>query len=106
MDEDEYIDSEELKAEEAIQELESERKQELHDMLAFAKSPHGKRIIRRLVEFCRLFDHGFTGNAKTYFRCGKRSVALWLFNEVCTANPDPTFVGELLLLIQKEKHDG
>jgi len=42
------------------------------------KIPEGKDVIWDLISFCHLFDVSFTGNSKTFFYEGQRSVGLYL----------------------------
>ena len=43
-----------------------------------SKIPAGKDVIWDLISFCHLFDCTFTGNSRTFFLEGQRSVGLYL----------------------------
>ena len=99
---DPIIDREEI-LEEAEEKREHLRQRELADLRKLVASPEGKRFFLRSFDHTGLFRSSYTGNANTYFREGRRDVALWLFHEILEAVPDPSAIGAFVRLAGSEK---
>ena len=54
------------------------------DLACILKLPQGRRLIWRILQACRLDEHGFVpgDNASTAFHCGQRSIGLFLQTEI------------------------
>jgi hypothetical protein len=50
----------------------------LRSYRVLSETPHGRDVIWDLISFCHLFDCTFTGNSRTFFLEGQRSVGLYL----------------------------
>jgi hypothetical protein len=71
--------------------LEEKRRQYDEDLLAVMRSPVGRRFIWRLVDDTTgVFASSFTGNSETFFREGRRSVGLFVMNEIRRVAPTET----------------
>jgi hypothetical protein len=78
------------------------RERQQDDLLRFATTDWGQRIIRRIMRRCGLWKSSFTGNSKTYYLAGQRDIGLWLFREIADVKQvDKTFLGEILMMIQE-----
>ena len=67
------------------------------------KSPNGRRIIRRILEFTEVDADTFDADPIKHARnAGKRAVGLWLRDELKLISPD-----QLLIMIKEEieNHD-
>lgn len=62
-------------------------KQRQNDLEFLLKNPSGKRFIAGLLAEAGVFDKTFTGNSKTYYNEGRRSIGLDLFHEIMDFNP-------------------
>ena len=70
----------------------SEREQELDDVKQLLKTPFGKRFMRRLFEEGMIFHSTFTGNSRTFFNEGRRSLTLKFFADVTQVAPESTLI--------------
>lgn len=64
------------------------RRRELADLRQVLSLDCGKRFIRRIFEHGGIHRRSFTGNSKTFFNEGCRSIALWVYEESEQAAPD------------------
>lgn len=66
--------------EEEVRQIEQEKefKRLLRDYQLTFSSVHGARVLRDILEQCRVFHLSFTGNANTYLFEGKRSIGLYI----------------------------
>lgn len=62
-------------------------KQRQDDLEFLLKQPSGKRFIAGMLAEAGVFDKTFTGNSKTYYNEGRRSIGLELFHEIMDFNP-------------------
>lgn len=77
---------------EQIKDLEIRRRSEfqqiINDCAAVIRTPAGKRLIWHLLEQCHVFTSTFTGNSRTYFLEGKRSIGLYLLALMQMSGPE------------------
>lgn len=87
-----YMDPDELqeKQQEAIEKSMMQRENDLRKLL---DSNHGRRFIQALLVETGTFDNTFTGNSKSYYNDGRRSIGLDLFREIMDL--DPTYFGRM-----------
>lgn len=52
------------------------------DLRTVMSTPSGRRIIWEILEFTKPFHVAFTGNSTGFFLEGKRSVGLWLYQQL------------------------
>jgi hypothetical protein len=75
-------EAEELKRQE--EEKKRKRKELLFNFHKTFSSEHGRFIYRYILAECHLFESTFTGNSRTFYNEGRRSVAL----DLLTLNDD------------------
>lgn len=76
---------------------EERRALELADLRSLLQMPQGVRVLRRLLARAGFFRRSFTGNSYTFFLEGERSIALWLFREICYADPEARCLRDLFV---------
>ena len=66
------------------------RNRELNDIRVVLSTPEGRRFIWRIITFVRIFkDAFFRGDTDTtLYNTGRKSVGLWVLDEVLYAKPD------------------
>lgn len=64
------------------------QREERADWLWLSNSERGLRLARRLLREGGLLEPSYTGNSDTYFREGKRAIALWLVGRVRDHAPE------------------
>lgn len=64
------------------------REREVGDLKRVLALPEGRRMVRRLLGFCRVFETSMTGTSQTFFNEGMRNVGLMLIREVSEAAPE------------------
>ena len=69
------------------------------------QSPAGMRVLWDLLTFCHIFDIVFTGNSRTFFNDGERSVGLYLLS-MLEIGKHVSDIEKLKLLKPKENQDG
>ena len=69
------------------------------DIQWLMSDPRGRRLMRRWLAFCGVDRVPFTGDSKTFFRCGEQNVGLMLKAELTEHAIDD------YLLMLREHHD-
>lgn len=64
------------------------RERETQDLKRLLDLPEGRRFMRRLMGFCRVFETSMTGNSQTFFNEGMRNVGLMVIREIAEASPE------------------
>ncbi len=54
----------------------------------FMADRRGRRLLRRLVRFCGVFDSSYTGSSDTYFREGRRDIGLFILSQIREHAPE------------------
>lgn len=68
---------------------EQARLDEIDDIKAVLNTPHGKRLLWRIMDHSKLLGMDlFTGDSRTYYNLGKRDEGLWLYQEIMNADPE------------------
>jgi hypothetical protein len=62
------------------------RERELNDIRKVLSSSEGRRFCWRVLSESGLYKTSFTGNSQTFFLEGRRSLGLFLLNELMSAN--------------------
>ena len=59
------------------------------DLACILKLPQGRRLLWRVLQACRLDEHGFVpgDSTATAFHCGQRSIGLFLQAEIMQVSP-------------------
>ncbi len=70
----------ERRRQEAIDDRERARDREGWEY--FMADRRGRRLLRRLVRFCGVFDSSYSGNSDTYFREGRRDIGLFILAQL------------------------
>lgn len=52
------------------------------DIKSVFDNPAGRRVLNRLLSICEIYNDTFTGNSRTFFLEGKRSVGLEILDMV------------------------
>jgi hypothetical protein len=73
---------------------EAERQQLLHDYKETFKTPHGLRVLDDILSKGHFYHTTFTGDNSTYFKEGRRDLALYVLKVVNSA--DSNIVTEIL----------
>lgn len=76
------------------------RELELSDLAVVLNSPEGRRVMWRLLGYCRVFAEVFADNpTQMAFNCGGRNVGLFLMNEITATDETAYF------LMMREAHE-
>ena len=74
------------------EELKRKREKELQDLRKVMSSSEGRRVLWRILTKGAIFNSSFAQNAnETFFNEGRRSVGLWLTQEVSEADLEKFF---------------
>ena len=74
------------------EELKRKREKELQDLRKVLGSSEGRRVLWRILVKGAIFNSSFAQNAnETFFNEGRRSVGLWLTQEVSEADLEKFF---------------
>ena len=82
-------------------EAKTEREQELDDIKELLKTPFGKRFFKRFMAEGMIFHSSFTGNSRTFFNEGRRSLTLKFFADMTQVAPESTIV-EIMINKQED----
>lgn len=63
-----------------------ERNQLHSDLINVFSSESGRRVLRWIFSVCEIYSDHFTGDERTYYGEGKRSVGLELLDEILLAD--------------------
>jgi hypothetical protein len=64
------------------------RERELNDYRFVLSRPEGRRLLWNLMDKSGIFRLSFTGDSKTFFREGQRSVGLVIYKNIDDAQPE------------------
>ena len=74
------------------EEIKRQREKELQDLRKVLGSSEGRRVLWRILVKGAIFNSSFAPNAnETYFNEGRRSVGLWLTQEISDADLEKFF---------------
>ena len=74
------------------EELKRKREKELQDLRKVLGSSEGRRVLWRILTKGAIFNSSFAQNAnETFFNEGRRSVGLWLTQEISDADLEKFF---------------
>lgn len=78
-----------IKDEETLREYEraalAEAQSWARDLQAVMDTREGRRVLWEILEFTKPFASSFTGNSTGFFLDGKKSVGLWLYQQLDAA---------------------
>lgn len=57
-------------------------------LLFILQTEQGRLYLAELLDFCGLYQTSFTGNSETYFKEGKRNVALKIMADMAKVDPN------------------
>jgi len=70
----------------------------LAKMRELLKTSYGQDVIWHILSLCDIYSDAFTGNSRTFYNEGKRSIGLQILHFLEEA--DPTIYGRLILAKQ------
>ena len=94
-----YDASDPEQVEAARKKAELKREQELADVKALLSHPFGRRFLNRLFNQCNMYSSVFTGNSKTYFNDGARSVGLSVLGDIAELNQKGDLSSDILVKV-------
>lgn len=96
------IEDEEDRRKQRDEEIRQRALLDAQDFEAIATLPAGRRLLKRLMAECGIYQSTFTGDALTSaYQEGKRTMGLWLIEQF---NPCPDLY--IQLIKEKEPEDG
>lgn len=69
-------------------EQKNQRDNELRDLREVLNTEAGQRVLWRILSECEIFRVSFTGDEYTNYYEGRRSIGLFLVNEICEVDSD------------------
>lgn len=57
-------------------------------LLFILQTEQGRMYLSEVLDFCGLYQTSFTGNSETYFKEGKRNVALKIMADMAKVDPN------------------
>lgn len=72
---------------------------EIDDLKWLMSTEQGRRIVSKLFELSGVFRPSYTGNSKTFYNEGQRSIGLPYYEQVTTHCPD-----EFILLLKEHRN--
>ena len=64
----------------------TQRETELNDLRTVLSTPHGRRLVWRLLEKCRVFETIWESSAKIHYNSGQQDIGHFLMAEVVHAD--------------------
>jgi len=90
-----YNAGDERDVENKCKEISNKRLEYLEDLRNIIALAAGKRFFKKFFDEIMVFGISFTGDSKTFFNEGKRSVGVRLLHDITEATPE--FLTELLI---------
>lgn len=63
------------------------REQWVKDLKEVMSTPAGRRVLGQIIEGSGIKKSSYTGNSETFYKEGRRSIGIWLEDEIKEAAP-------------------
>ena len=76
------------KHEKQVKKFDRKRERELNDIKKLVSLVEGRRFLWRILSEAGIYRNSFTGNSTTFYAEGRRSVGLFILEELMRAKPE------------------
>lgn len=87
-----------VKKAEGVEQVKDE--QEVSDLKIVLETPHGRRVMWRLMEYCKVFNTVWEPSAKIHYNSGQQDVGHFIMSEIIRA--DEKYLFEMMKENKKE----
>ncbi len=76
----------------AQEKQEFKRDNQLNDLRNVLETPHGRRVIWRILEHCKTFGSIWSNSSQIHYNSGMQDVGHWIMGEIASADEQQLFL--------------